>query len=258
MSPFSFEVYPKINVFLKILGLHGGYHTLISRLVLVKNTFKDFISIKTGSAFALKGDFGCALQENTIYKMLQALKQHLQAKQAPSSLLKLLDTLHIEVEKHIPTQAGLGGGSANAGMLLAQLNQNLNLDLSLPECYAIGAQVGSDVNFFISGFSSAHVYGRGEWVSPFKESTLEWEILTPPMSCQTARVYALFEKTSPFKDMALPSDQLLKKYDRSALNDLLTPALKAYPKLAQFEKQLPPHWFFSGSGGGFFALKGGA
>ncbi len=224
----------------------------------MKNTFKDFISIKVGSTFALKGNFGCTLQENTIYKMLQALKQHLQAKQTPSSLLKLLDTLHIEVEKHIPTQAGLGGGSANAGMLLAQLNQNLNLDLSLPECYAIGAQVGSDVNFFISGFSSAHVYGRGEWVSPFEESALEWEILTPPVSCQTARVYALFEKTSPFKDMALPSDQLLKKYDRSTLNDLLTPALKAYPKLAQLEKQLPPHWFLSGSGGGFFTLKGGA
>lgn len=261
MSVFSFEVYPKVNVFLKILGLQQGYHTLISRLVLLKDTFRDHVSVKLGSAFSLRGNFNCPLQSNTIFKMLQVLRAHLQAKQVPQSLLKTLDKLDIEVEKHIPIQAGLGGGSADAGVLLNQLNTHLDLGLSLEDRYELGTQVGSDVNFFISGLSSAHVYGHGQRVCAFEELPLQLEIFSPQIACQSARVYEAFDQGGGGTCLEgierMSSPYLLQTYSRVALNDLLAPALKVYPELKRVESQLSPRWFFSGSGSSFFALRSG-
>lgn len=69
-----FEVYPKVNVFLKILHKEGAYHKIISRMCLVKNKLKDIISVKNALSFSLKGDFDCPLEENSLFKALQILK----------------------------------------------------------------------------------------------------------------------------------------------------------------------------------------
>ncbi|WP_121022065.1 4-(cytidine 5'-diphospho)-2-C-methyl-D-erythritol kinase [Helicobacter vulpis] len=260
MNPFGFVVCPKVNIFLKITGFEGGYHLLNSRLVLVQNSFKDCIEVRCADRFALKGDFDCALQDNTLYKALQALKSHLEHKKTPPALLQLLDRLKIEVEKHIPTQAGFGGGSADAGGLLRELNTHLNLGLSLQELYGIGARVGSDVNFFISGLECAHVSHFGEVVEPFADTPLELELLNPNIACKTPEVYRAFAQTQPTPlDFATlqrtPSIVLLQTHSRAVLNDLLKPALKIAPDLKEVEARLGTRWFFSGSGGGFFALK---
>ncbi|WP_205440264.1 4-(cytidine 5'-diphospho)-2-C-methyl-D-erythritol kinase [Helicobacter suis] len=256
MNAFECIAYPKVNIFLKILGLEASYHTLLSRLMLVKTQICDYLFVKR-APFLLKGNFACSLEKNTIYKMLQILKTHLQAKNHPETL-----ELAIEVEKHIPIGAGLGGGSADAGVLLRELNTRLELGLSLQECYQIGAQVGSDVNFFISGFNSAHVFHFGELIESFEEESLEIEILTPEIFCNTAQVYQAFDRLSmPTKAeqdwKTMQSRTLLKHFTRATLNDLYTPAITLYPALKEFEKHLDntQPYFFSGSGSSFFRLK---
>ncbi|WP_104579068.1 4-(cytidine 5'-diphospho)-2-C-methyl-D-erythritol kinase [Helicobacter felis] len=258
MKAFEFEVFPKINIFLKLIGREGGYHTLISRLALVKDSFKDWIAVKPSSCFSLKGDFNCSLSQNTIYKMLQILKNYLKP-----SLASCLEQLSIEVQKNIPVGAGLGGGSADAGVLLRELNAHLELGLSLEQCYDIGAQVGSDVNFFISGFSSANVYHFGEVVESFEENPISIEICTPlNTACETPKVYQAFDSLPPPTKTgeswsAMRSADLLKNFTQSALNDLYRPATILYPILREFEAGLDPQfkWFFSGSGSSFFRLK---
>ncbi|WP_104753494.1 4-(cytidine 5'-diphospho)-2-C-methyl-D-erythritol kinase [Helicobacter salomonis] len=260
MNAFSFEVYPKVNIFLKILGRERGYHTLVSRLVLVKNSFRDHISIKNARTFALKGDFDCPVQSNTLYKALQALRSHMEFRNVKSSLLRALDSLEIEVEKHIPTQAGFGGGSANAGGLLRHLNTHLELGLTLDELYHVGMRVGSDVNFFISGLEYAHVSHFGEIVESCQDMPLELELLASKIACKTSEVYQAFGQTQPIPlDLNMLKNThsaiLLQNHTRSTLNDLLQAALKVVPALQELETNLATRWFFSGSGSGFFALK---
>ncbi|WP_187905810.1 4-(cytidine 5'-diphospho)-2-C-methyl-D-erythritol kinase [Helicobacter pylori] len=257
-----FEVYPKVNIFLKILHKEGAYHKLISRMCLVKDKLKDIISVKNALSFSLKGDFDCPLEENSLFKALQILKNFLKSKNFSHSVIKSLDTLAIEVEKNIPTQAGLGGGSADAGGLLYHLNRIFDWRLSLEELYTMGSLVGADTNFFISQYKSANATSYGEVIENFEEEPLEdrLEIYAPNhVFCSTKAIYQAYKPETCFSQakewLKKPSLECLKTYDRSELNDLLKPALRANPALKDIESQLSKEWFFSGSGSAFFRLR---
>lgn len=73
--------------------------------------------------------------------------------------------LHVHLEKDIPSQAGLGGGSSDAAAMLVVLNHLAHTGLSEEQLRVMGAKLGSDVPFFISG-GIALVSGRGEVVDP--------------------------------------------------------------------------------------------
>ncbi|MGT0065502.1 4-(cytidine 5'-diphospho)-2-C-methyl-D-erythritol kinase [Helicobacter pylori] len=258
----AFEVYPKVNIFLKILHKEGAYHKLISRMCLVKDKFKDIISVKSAFFFSLKGDFDCPLEENSLFKALQILKNFLKSKNFSNSTIKSLDTLAIEVEKNIPTQAGLGGGSADAGGLLYHLNQIFDWRLSLEELYRMGSLVGTDTNFFISQHKSANATSYGEVIENFEEEPLEnrLEIYVPNhVFCNTKAIYQAYKPETCFSQakewLKKPSLECLKTYDRNELNDLLKPALLTNQALRGIESELGKEWFFSGSGSAFFRLK---
>ena len=170
-----FDAYPKVNVFLKIIGIDArGYHLLDSRFCLARGALKDTICIKTANTFSLKGNFTCSMEDNTIYKALHSLKQYLESS-GRAHEAKKLENLSIEVEKNIPSGAGLGGGSSDAGAVLWHLNEEF-FSLSMPELYEVGARVGADVCFFLSRQESANVYGVGEVIEAFEEEALEFEI----------------------------------------------------------------------------------
>ena len=69
--------------------------------------------------------------------------------------------LEIFINKRIPLEAGLGGGSADAAAVLRALNRAYDSPLSIPALCELGAQVGSDVPFCVMG-GTALVEGRGE------------------------------------------------------------------------------------------------
>jgi 4-diphosphocytidyl-2-C-methyl-D-erythritol kinase len=71
----------------------------------------------------------------------------------------------VRVAKQIPPGAGLGGGSADAGVALRLANATLAAPLPADELVALAAGVGSDVPFFASGLTAARAYGRGERLS---------------------------------------------------------------------------------------------
>lgn len=75
-------------------------------------------------------------------------------------------SVHVHVTKSIPSQAGLGGGSSDAATLLLYLNGISADPMSTPDLMALGAKVGCDVPFFISGCRAAAVSGLGEIVRP--------------------------------------------------------------------------------------------
>jgi 4-diphosphocytidyl-2-C-methyl-D-erythritol kinase len=233
----QYEAHAKVNIFLKIVGTRGNYHELLSRFMLVSHLFDTlFFAPKTSSIpFELVGNFNCPLEQNTVYKIFQTLQKHGFDKEIQNVMHH--EALH--VNKRIPSGAGLGGGSSDAATFLKMLNDRADLKLSAEDMMRLGAEVGADVAFFASGYTSANVRGIGEKVEVYDEEALDLEVFTPPLVCDTARVYRTYREyflQSNTVDLAMSmlekkSEALLGAYGKEELNDLYPACVYAYPEL---------------------------
>ena len=133
--------YAKINLFLKIgRKLKSGYHNIQS--VMQRIELMDKLSIDTINEDKII--VGCTNKElenekNLAYKMALSLKNKYKVKHGAN----------IFIEKNIPLEAGLGGGSSNAATVLLSLNKLWGLKLKERQLVEISSKVGSDVPFFI-------------------------------------------------------------------------------------------------------------
>jgi 4-diphosphocytidyl-2-C-methyl-D-erythritol kinase len=103
---------------------------------------------------------------------------------------------HVRIEKHIPSQAGLGGGSADAAAVLRWAGF---------DDVAAAASIGADIAFCLVG-GRARVSGMGEIVEPldFVERTLT--LVTPPVACSTPAVYRAWDALGGPSDPDNPND----------------------------------------------------
>ena len=250
----SHKAYAKVNIFLKITGTRERYHTLASRFMRVDSLYDEleFIPNRSGT-FLIDGDFGCSVQQNTIYKAYKALLE----KRQSDALREFFTTNGVGVQKRIPAFAGLGGGSSDAAVFLHMCNEELSLGLEIEELVEVGMRVGADVPFFLYGYKSANVTGTGERVECFEEEPLSLETFTPAIEISTPAVYKEYREhffrpvseDEKLKWLAMKSKEVLERFDDRSANDLLAPALKLYPQLERYRKK---EWFFSGSGSSFF------
>ncbi len=255
-----YRAYAKVNIFLKITGIRGSYHEIISRFMRVDSLYDELSFVpKDVDAFKIIGNFSCTTEQNTIYKAYTALLDALD-ETAAASLKKLMQKYAIHVDKHIPAFAGLGGGSSDAATYLKMCNEVLHLGLSLNELATIGVRVGADVPFFVYGYDSANVGGIGEIVEEFKEPLLDFEVFTPNIEISTPKVYGIYRenfydpidgfKTDELKNTT--SLEILKSMGADEANDLFKPALQEYKELKNHYRH---GYYFSGSGSSFFKIK---
>ncbi len=103
-------------------------------------------------------------------------------------------SLDIRIRKHIPAMAGLGGGSSDAASVLLYLEDFFGNPLGHERLMKLAFSVGSDVPFFVSGYSGAVVTGRGEIVNecyvPHGAGLL---LFFPPHGVSTASAYDLLD-----------------------------------------------------------------
>ncbi len=254
---YSIKAHAKVNIFLKITGYEAGYHTLLSRFMRVENLY-DTITFVPGvfEQFTIEGCPGVPRESNTIYKAFVALNKYLDN----PILIHFFLNHKVVVDKQIPSQAGLGGGSSDAAAFMRLANEVFGLKIDSDALAKIGSEVGADLPFFIYNYPSANVKGFGEIVQPFFETPLPLELYTPDIGCDTAIVYKTFKKYllkqinpgSFFGWENLNSRTLLNIVsDPVVLNDLYPAALIAYPELEALDTE---GWFFSGSGSTFFRL----
>jgi 4-diphosphocytidyl-2-C-methyl-D-erythritol kinase len=240
--------YAKVNLFLKIEGYKDGFHQLNSRFMRVKDLY-DEIEIRDGDKFDIRGDFDCVLRDNTIFKAYLKLITYF------PDIRDYFIGKEIIVTKNIPTMSGLGGGSSNAATFLNMVNKDSGLNLSKDELAKIGAEIGSDVPFFIYEIDVANVYGRGEIIVPYNEDAIEIEIAVPPVDCSTPEVFRMYRERyfNPQKSNfdKIPTMELLENKTPEELNDLLRPALARYSELFKYKD----YGYFSGSGSSFFNIK---
>jgi len=95
---------------------------------------------------------------------------------------------HISIEKRLPEQAGLGGGSSDAASCLLALDRLWGLGLPVKALAAIGLKLGADVPFFLGG-RNAWVEGIGERLMPVALPPARFAVVTPPEGLPTALVF---------------------------------------------------------------------
>ncbi|WP_312151191.1 4-(cytidine 5'-diphospho)-2-C-methyl-D-erythritol kinase, partial [Paenibacillus odorifer] len=97
--------------------------------------------------------------------------------------------VHIHLDKRIPVAAGLAGGSSDAAATLRGLNRLWRLGIPAQELQELGAELGSDVPFCVTG-GTALATGRGEKLTPINNPPQCWVVLAkPPINVSTAEVY---------------------------------------------------------------------
>lgn len=147
--------YAKLNLTLDVLGKRDdGYHDLKSVMQTISIRDDVEIDIGTGKPWSLKCDAdGIPTDETNL--AWKAAKVYFDA------IGKDPEGIEIRITKRIPSQAGLGGGSADAGAVLRALNKHYNNPLSILALVELGADVGSDVPF-CTLCGTAMAEGRGE------------------------------------------------------------------------------------------------
>ncbi len=155
MTTIFEPAYAKINLTLDVLGKReDGYHDLKSVMQTISLRDDIEIDIGTGKPWVLRCDKeGIPCDERNL-----AWKA---AKLFCDTLNKDPEGLEIRITKRIPSQAGLGGGSADAAAVLRALNEHYGSPLSIWALAELGAQVGSDVPFCVVG-GTMMCEGRGE------------------------------------------------------------------------------------------------
>ena len=182
--------FAKLNLTLDVLGKReDGYHNLRSVMQTVSIRDDVEIDIGTGKPWVLKCDKeGIPTDGSNL--AWKAAETYLDA------MGKDPDGLEIRITKRIPSQAGLGGGSADAAAVLRALNRHYGEPLSILALAELGAQVGSDVPF-CTLCGTAMVEGRGERLRKLPDMPdCFFVICKPDFSASTPELYRKLDETA--------------------------------------------------------------
>ena len=111
--------------------------------------------------------------------------------------------VYIDIEKVIPMEAGLGGGSSDAAATLCALNEIYGTDMSEQEIMNIGARIGADVPFLVRK-GTAFVQGIGEKISPCADMPEAVLLIAYPNNekVSTGKAYAAIDAMGEFSSSA--------------------------------------------------------
>lgn len=252
----------KINLLLNILGRRAdGFHEL--ETILQPVALHDTLRVETT-------DEGISLACNDPLVPTDATNLVCRAAAAFLQVTGLKTGLHFELEKRIPSAAGLGGGSGNAATTLLALNQLWKQPLPVAELARLAATLGSDVPFFLLG-GPALATGRGELVQPLaKLPALQnvWVLLIHPgFGVATPWAYReLANFPAALNGQPGRAARLVEALRNGTLADAATdfynsleaPVLNKYPILRLYQEFCREHGalaaMMSGSGSTTFAL----
>jgi 4-diphosphocytidyl-2-C-methyl-D-erythritol kinase len=176
----------KLNLCLHIVGRRAdGYHLLQSAIQFI--TLADelrFYQRPHGVIERVSGPLEVPAETDLVVRAARLLATHAAVTQGVA----------IAVDKQIPMQAGLGGGSSDAATVLVALNQLWQLHLSVDELAALGVKLGADVPVFV-GCHAAWVEGIGERLTTCDYPQAVYLVLKPDIAVSTAEIFQAAELT---------------------------------------------------------------
>ncbi|WP_261303552.1 4-(cytidine 5'-diphospho)-2-C-methyl-D-erythritol kinase [Paenibacillus andongensis] len=179
-----FEKAPaKINLSLDVLHKRSdGYHEVEMVMTMVdladriemQELSRDTIIISSQAGYIPLDE------KNLAFQAARLIKDRYDVKQG----------VYIHLDKQIPVAAGLAGGSSDAAATLRGLNRLWDLNIPMEELQVLGAELGSDVPFCVTG-GTAVARGRGEKLEPIVSPPQCWVVLAkPPINVSTSEIYS--------------------------------------------------------------------
>lgn len=170
----------KLNLFLHITGRRDdGYHLLQSVFMLID--WCDHLH------FERRSD-GVIAREDLAPGDLPADDLCVRAARALQQATGCRDGVQITLDKRLPAQAGMGGGSSDAASTLLALNRLWGLGLDRAGLSAIGLTLGADVPFFLGG-RNAWVEGIGERLTPIDLPAADFLVVKPATGASTPAIF---------------------------------------------------------------------
>lgn len=254
----SVRAHAKINLDLRVLGTRpDGFHEL--RTVFQAVSLHDTITcLPREGPFAIEcSAAGVPLDaSNLIWRAAAALWRALRRSGPVRDVV-------IRLEKRIPLQAGLGGGSADAAATLVGLAAAWRVPIRPAQMIDVAASLGADVPFFLAG-GTALGLGRGDEVYPLADLPRHWIVLVVPgFGVSTGEAYGWYDAERELaRGPAVREPQYVPGPwpSRAAqmINDLEAPIARHHPEIDQMKAALRRAGAvaaaMSGSGSAVFGL----
>ncbi len=244
----------KINLGLNIVEKRpDGYHNLETIFYPIPVT--DALEIhpsRDGSAPFVLHQSGIEIvgetDDNLVIKAYRLLQQKFE-----------LPPIEIFLHKHIPSGAGLGGGSADAAFMLKLLNERFSLDLSEDELEKQAATLGADCAFFVRN-KPTFAEGIGNLFSPIELSLAGYQLLLIklPIFVSTREAFALIKPHRPVRPLREVVTLSIENWKEWMINDFEDSVFAQFPAIEKLKKQMyemgAVYAAMSGSGSSVFGL----
>jgi 4-diphosphocytidyl-2-C-methyl-D-erythritol kinase len=177
----------KLNLFLHITGRRAdGYHLLQSVFMLIDWCDTLHFEVRNDGVIS-RTDLGLTTSD-----VLPADDLTVRAARALQAATGTSLGVNISLEKRIPSQAGMGGGSSDAASCLRALQRLWGVYLSPEKLKAIALSLGADVPFFL-GSGHAWVEGIGEQLTPIHLPPAYFLVVKPPVGLSTPAIFGANE-----------------------------------------------------------------
>lgn len=271
MNWLTIQAPAKVNLYFEVLRrLPSGFHEICSLAVPV--AIYDTLSVRSADRLTLKVEIpaeekyqrlfaGMTIPEddsNLVLRAARLLREKIAVRSGDASEFPEVPTegerpcpggkqvrfsgADIILEKRIPSQAGMGGGSSDAAAVLILLNELWNARLTRDELAELGAELGSDVPLFLSGFPVI-CRGRGEKLEAVSGGAgfppLPLVIVKPPVGCSTPEVYRQCIPNGAADEQILRqmildwSTGRIREMTSGLVNRLLEPACSISPEIGK-------------------------
>lgn len=209
--------YAKINFTLEVSTRRpDGYHDIdsvtqvidISDELILSRAEKGVLEVVTDSKYIPSG------KENLVYRACEAFFKS----------TGIHAGVRCKLNKNIPAQAGLGGGSGNVAAAVAGLNRLFDCNLPIEKIAEITSSVSSDTALFVYG-GTARMRGRGELVEKLPDApTLHLVIIKPSTGVSTPWAYTELDKRNErySAGMSNKAEQAIRQENRSLLISALS------------------------------------
>ena len=249
------RAYAKVNLALDVVRKReDGYHDL--EMIMAPITLHDLIYINVideGIEIESNSKIVPTDQRNIMYKVAQLMQERYGLKKG----------VKIFVYKHIPTQAGLAGGSADGAAVIKAMNKLFHLNLSYEEMAALGKEVGADIPFCIYE-KTALVKGIGEKLEFISKDFHCYVLLVKPKKgVSTKKSFGMLDLKNAEHPPIMDMKEAIENNDYQGVvkclgNTLEEPSLKIVPDILKIKEEMKELGFdgalMSGSGSCVFGL----
>lgn len=225
-----------LDIIKKILsGPFTGFH----ELGIIKHQIKlhDVIGIKPSAEMKITcSDKSVPLDSRNIcWKAADLVKEHFNIK----------NNIHIDIEKRIPVQGGLAGGSTNAATVMMLLCSLWDLEISKKDLAELGRGAGMDVPFYFYGKTAFDTESTGIFRTIETDLKFTFILVIPPFGVSTAEAYGNIDYSligeKVFNTYTL--EKALKNNDRELLvdnmhNDFELSVFQSFPDLLKLKEQM--------------------